>query len=112
MHIKKDAWEHIEEKLRNKAGGSQKDRDERRAHLIRKQMETEDGREFLWEFVACSQALRMKAYTGNADCYYILGKRSWAEDLLGEAKRSNLTMYHKMETEALKREDIRKKEEK
>lgn len=107
MAIKPEAWERIEEKLKRDVGGDDavKARVERREHLLRKQMETVDGREFLWEFVANAQALKMNAYTGNADCYYILGLRRNAEALLESAKRTSLTLYHKMESEAAQREE-------
>lgn len=110
MAIKQDAWERIQQKLDDSYGETQEDRNARREHLMRKQMETEDGREFLWEFVACAQALRMKPYTGNSDCYYILGMRAWPEGLLSDAKRSSLNLYHKMESEAMQREETRRKQ--
>jgi hypothetical protein len=114
MAIKGDAWERIEEKLKEQHGGSTrlKDRMERREHLMRKMLETENGREFFWEFVACATALGMKTYTGNADTYYILGMRRNAEELIESAKRTSLSLYHKMEAEAMAREEARQKEEK
>ena len=107
MAIKPEAWERIEEKRQRGVGGEEavKQRLERREHLLRKQMESEDGREFLWEFVADARSLRMNAYTGNADCYYILGLKRNAEALLESAKRTSLSLYHKMEAEAQQREE-------
>lgn len=107
MAIKRNAMELIEEKRRAIAGGNDAiaKRLERREHLLRKQMETADGREFLWEFVADMQALKMQAYTGNADCYYILGLQANARALLESARKTSLKHYHKMEAEAMQREE-------
>ncbi len=107
MKIKADAYERIQKKRDAQVGGDEaiKQRLERREHLLRKQMESEDGREFLWEFVADARSLRMNAYTGNADCYYILGLKRNAEALLESAKRTSLSLYHKMEAEAQQREE-------
>jgi len=113
MAIKSDAWERIEEKLRGEQPKSDLDeRLERRSFLLRKQMETADGREFFWEFVVCAPALGMKAYTGNADTYYILGMRRNAEALIESAKRTSLSLYQKMEAEAFMREEAREKTKK
>lgn len=114
MAIKPEAYARIEEKLKKRAGGddAHKAMMERREHLLRKQMETPEGREFFHEFVAHSSVLDIEPYTGNADSYYILGMQRTASRLLLSAKRTSLRLYHKMEAEAQQREEARNKEEK
>ena len=104
MTIKADASERINEKIRALHGGddAMKRRVERRAYLLREQLTTSEGREFFWEFVANAKALSMKAYTGNADCYYILGLRATPEELLRAAKQVDFKLYQKMEYEAMR----------
>lgn len=114
MAIKQDAYQRIEDKLKKQAGGNDAHRDlmERREHLLRKQMDTPDGREFFWEFVANSAVLNQEPYTGNADSYYILGMQRSARDLILSARRTSLNLCHKMEAEAQVRDEARNKEEK
>jgi len=114
MAIKQDAYARIEAKLKKQAGGDDAHKAllERREHLLRKQMGTADGREFLYEFVANSAMLSVEPYTGNADCYYILGEQATARKLLLSAKRTSLKLYHKMEAEGQQRDEARNKEEK
>ena len=114
MAIKQEAYQRIEDKLKKQAGGNDAHKAllERREHLLRKQMGTPDGREFFHEFVANSAILSVEPYTGNADCYYILGEQSTARKLLLSAKRTSLKLCHKMEAEAQQRNEARIKEEK
>ena len=63
-------------------------------------IDAEDGREFFWEFMANSRIMRTTMMTGNAQTYYLLGQKKWAEDALAEAEDVNFDLFLKMRKEA------------
>jgi len=82
---------------------------ERIVELVRKLMDgkpltPEQGRRLVWEFFSNVPVMKTDPMTGNSRTYHILGQQQWAREKMQWLKQMDISLYQKMEREAVYRE--------